>query len=146
MQRTESTVPVARARFSSMEKSCFSGRFWVLGDWEGGLPRAWKPETEYFKQTSTVCVPVSPAHQSDDQAISLQRLRVIQAVFPSPSKTELGGARALGRLVGEEAQQSLKEPYRRVSGACGDTATMPSFDWNAQQNAQCAFNTSHTPL
>lgn len=29
--------------------------------------KAWKPEREYFKQTSTVCVPVSPAHQSDNQ-------------------------------------------------------------------------------
>lgn len=59
--------------FSSMEESCFSGRRWVLGDWERGLPRAWKPETEYFKQTSTVCVPVSPAHPSDNQGHVITR-------------------------------------------------------------------------
>ncbi|CAL8342773.1 unnamed protein product [Lota lota] len=50
-----------------MEDSCFSGRSWVLGDWERGVPRAWKLKTEYFKQTSTVCVPISPAHQSDNR-------------------------------------------------------------------------------
>ena len=54
-------------------KSCFSGRSWVLGDWERGLPRAWKLEREYFKQTSTVCVPVSPAHQSDNQGHVITR-------------------------------------------------------------------------
>lgn len=56
-----------------MEESRFSGRSWVLGDWERGLPRAWKLETECFKQTSTVCVPVSPAHPSDNQGHVITR-------------------------------------------------------------------------
>jgi len=69
-----------------MEESCFSGRSWVLGDWERGLPRAWKLETEYFKQTSTVCVPVSPAHPSDNQGHVITRLWVMQGALLPPYK------------------------------------------------------------
>lgn len=70
-----------------MEDSCFSGRSWVLGDWERGVPRAWKLKTEYFKQTSTVCVPISPAHQSDNRGpMSSRGLRVNQCSSHLPRR------------------------------------------------------------
>lgn len=99
-----------------MEKSCFSGRFWVLGDWEGGLPRAWKPETEYFKQTSTVCVPVSPAHQSDDQGHFITKaLSNSGSVFITLEDGAISSARALGRPRRRNTlTKSLKEPYRHI--------------------------------
>ena len=46
------------------------------GCWETGredCPGLGSTETEYFKQTSTVCVPVSPAHPSDNQGHVIAR-------------------------------------------------------------------------
>lgn len=106
-----------------MEESCFSGRSWVLGDWERGLPRAWKLETEYFKQTSTVCVPVSPAHPSDNQGHVIKRLWVMQGALLPPYKlwqTKMSEQSEIP-AAGKRLWKKYSTRYARQNRTCSPT-------------------------
>lgn len=88
-QLTGPDFPVWRSLVSVGDPGCWETR--------GGLARAWKPETEYSKQTGTVCVPVSPAHQSDDQGHFITKASSNSgSVFTTFDGGALGRARASG--------------------------------------------------